>query len=151
LCAKTGLMHRSKSALLNHVVSDCGYVGGTRIGDFEIEGRDVLVGGCTGRGRRLIISASNSTAAIPMIKSANAAIYYLYGDNRTITLCDHIGVPVGVKGEIFQSKLVNKDYADDERGRFCTARAVQQVSRFISGDCEPNDGPLRYPRGRNGW
>src|SRR5215471_19330338 len=32
-----------------------------------------LVGGCTGRGRSHIISASSSTATIPMIKSANAA------------------------------------------------------------------------------
>jgi hypothetical protein len=72
--AKTGLMHRSKSALLNHVVAIVGMSGGTRIGDFKIEGIVMyLVGVCTGRGRSHIISASSSTAAIPMIKSANAA------------------------------------------------------------------------------
>jgi hypothetical protein len=38
-----------------------------------------------------------------------------------------------------------------QRGRFATARAVQQLSRFINGDWDPKDGPLRYPRGRNGW
>jgi hypothetical protein len=52
-------------------------------------------------------------------RGANFAIYYLYGDNRTITLCDHIGVPVRVKGEIFQSKLGNKENADDAARALC--------------------------------
>ena len=49
------------------------YLGERELATLRLRVVMYLVGVCSGRGRSHIISASSSTAAIPMIKSANAA------------------------------------------------------------------------------
>ena len=73
------------------------------------------------------------------LAAPNQPVYYLYSDDRTIMLCDHVGVPLA--GGTYQVKLGPKENADDvARDLFYKSRGLPTLAAasFIRGLESPN-------------